>query len=361
MLDWSACFQRDYFALGSAVFGNAAGIHFHRQIAAHAVKLAVGFAVFMHDLAARFIVSGEHATEHDEVRSATERFGYVAGYSAAAVAADEAAEAVCGVGAFDDGGELRIADASHLARGADAAGTDAYFDDVGAGEDQRFGDVSGDDVSGHDRGLGISLAKAFDEVDESFGVAIGHINAHEFNGVASGVLDHPEFLDVGGRDAERIESVLMHRVVVVVEKGDVIFNEIMLMQRDVHVMFCQRCRHFEGAYRVHVGSDDRHRLRVTTGVAIGVAALQFHLRPRAERGAFGAKQDVFKIQFEFFFDAHGDTLFVGWAPSAHRSAENEPSSFRAVRVGTGCPSYKFACTTTIRRRKKTECRQTCVR
>ena len=253
-------------------------------------------------------MGGEHAAQHDKVSAAAKRFGDVAGHGAAAVAADVPAKSVRSVGAFDDGGELRVADAGHFPCGADAAGADANFHDVCTCEDQRFGDVGGDDVARHDRGFWIGLAEAFDKVDEGFGVAVCYVDTDEFDGVASRAFHGLEFIEIRVGDAERVERVLVHRVVVVVEEGDVILDQIVLVQRDVHVVSGKRGGHFEGADGVHVRRDDRHCLRVATGVAIGVIALQFHLGARTERGALWAEQDVFEIKLQFFFDTHRNYL-----------------------------------------------------
>ena len=52
------------------------------------------------------------------------------------------------ISALDNGGELRIADAGHLARGADGARTDADFHDISAGKNQFFRHIAGDVVAG---------------------------------------------------------------------------------------------------------------------------------------------------------------------------------------------------------------------
>ena len=106
--------------------------------------------VFVADLAGAFVVAGEHAAEHDEISPGAIGLGDVARHRAAAVGAHLAFQPVRGVGAFDDRGELRIADAGDAPGRAHRARADADLDDVGAGEDQRFRHVAGDDVAGHD-------------------------------------------------------------------------------------------------------------------------------------------------------------------------------------------------------------------
>ncbi len=60
---------------------------------------------------------------------------------------DVAVEAVGGVGALEHGRELRVADASLLAGGADRARADPDLDYVGAGEDELLDHLAGDHVA----------------------------------------------------------------------------------------------------------------------------------------------------------------------------------------------------------------------
>ena len=157
-VDRAAVGRLDRLALGGAIMGDAARMLLHRRLRRHAVErhadrhlLAV--ALLVADFAVAFVVAGEHAAQHDEIGARAVRLGDVARHGAAAVGADLALEPVRGVGAFDDRRELRIADPGHPPGGADRARADADLDDVGAGEDQRFRHVAGDDVAGHDDGV----------------------------------------------------------------------------------------------------------------------------------------------------------------------------------------------------------------
>ena len=149
---------------------------------------------------------GQHAAEHDEVGTAAERFGQVAGRRAAAVGADQPAQAVGGIGALDDRRQLRVTDAGHLARGAHRARADADLDDIGAVENQLLGHLAGHHVAGHDGDLRVVLAQLLQEADERLGIAVGHIDANVLDQVAGKLLDAAELPVVRLGDAHRITS-----------------------------------------------------------------------------------------------------------------------------------------------------------
>ena len=161
--------------------------------------------ILIDDVAVAFVMAGEHAAQHDEIGAGAEGLGDVAGTGAAAVGADLTFKPVRGVGAFDDGGELGIADAGHPPRGADRARADADLDDVGASDDQRLGHVPGDDVAGHDHRLGMVIAHPFHGLQELLGVTVGDVQADHPD--ARGLGDGGKLPHVGRGGAERIEGV----------------------------------------------------------------------------------------------------------------------------------------------------------
>src|SRR5580704_12940718 len=98
----------------------------HRGLRRHAVESHAdrhffAIALLVVDFAVAFVVSGEHTAQHDEIGAGAIGLGDVAGDRAAAVGADLAFEPVRRVGAFNDRGKLRVADAGHPPRGADRA------------------------------------------------------------------------------------------------------------------------------------------------------------------------------------------------------------------------------------------------
>ena len=218
-------------------------------------------AHFVSDVAGAFVVAGEHAAEHDEIRAGAVGLGDVPGHGAAAVGADPTFQAVRGVGAFDDGGELRIADAGHPPGGAHRPRPDADLDDVGAGDHQRLGHVAGDHVARHDDGLGMLVADALDDVEELLGVAVGDVEADEPD--PRPLRHRRELLQVGGGRSERIEGVGAVRPG---EEPDQFVLRIVLVQGGQRPMFTQRPGHLHRPGDVHVGGDERKTLPLRAGV-----------------------------------------------------------------------------------------------
>src|SRR5471032_519406 len=124
--------HQHFLALGGAVVRHAAHVFFHRGARTHAIEALEPPAVLLDHFARALVVTGEHAAQHHEVRAGAEGLGDVARRSTPAVGTNAPAETVRGVGAFDHGGQLRVAHTGHGARGADRARADTDLDDVDA-------------------------------------------------------------------------------------------------------------------------------------------------------------------------------------------------------------------------------------
>ena len=98
-----------------------------------------------------FFGTGKHATHHHGVRTCGDGFGDVARIANAAVGNHRHAAALQRCGDRVDGHDLRHADPSHDARGANRAWADAHFHTISTGFDQgqcgsARGDVAADDI-----------------------------------------------------------------------------------------------------------------------------------------------------------------------------------------------------------------------
>jgi hypothetical protein len=259
--------------------------------------------VLLDHVAGTLVVAREHPAEHHEIRSAAERFGDVPGRGATTVGADAPIEAVRRVRALDDGRELRITDTGHAASGADRAGPDADFDDVRARKNQLLGHFTGDHVACHDRELRVLFPKVFDEPDESFGVAVGDVDADVGDGVAH-LLQHAlELVLIGLRDAHRVERTRfdLERF----EKRRELLVAVVLVQRNRQTERHQRARHLERADRVHIRGNDGNAAIFVLGVFEREVAADLDFRPRRQRRALRTYEYVGEIQFQFPVDVHG--------------------------------------------------------
>merc|ERR1719187_534979 len=118
------------------VLSHPASMLLHGDGRGHPVELLHLYPVLLYHLAAALVVTGQHAAHHHEVRAGPEGLGHIPGAGAAPVRDDVPAEPVGGVRALQHGGELRVAHARLLPRGAHRAGADADLDDVGTREDE---------------------------------------------------------------------------------------------------------------------------------------------------------------------------------------------------------------------------------
>ena len=203
------------------------------------------------------------------------------------------------IGAFDDRGELRIADPSHPPRRADRARADADLHDVRAGEDQRLRHVAGDDVAGHDHGMRVIVAHPLDGIEEFLRIAIGDIEADEPD--RRRLSDRRELLDVGRICAERIEGV---RAIGVCKKLRKLRLRVVLVQGGERPVLAERMRHRHRARHVHVGGDQRKALPLRAGVQEPEGAVDVDGAAGVEGRPLGANEDVLEIELDVGFDAH---------------------------------------------------------
>ncbi len=157
--------------------------------------------------------------------------------------------------AFNDGGELGITDAGHLASGANRTRADADFNDISARQDQFFRHVAGDDVAGHDGKVREFFSDFGDEIDENLRVAVGDVDTEVLDSPWRTFHDCFEFLQIVVRDAHGIEgSGLAFETI---EIGDILVLRVMFVERHGKIVFSQGLSHFKGSGGVHVGSNDR--------------------------------------------------------------------------------------------------------
>src|SRR6266851_5936830 len=235
------------FTLGRAVLCHASRVFLHRAPAAHSVEALVLLAIALDDVARAFVVAGEHPAQHHEVGTAAECFRDIAWRRAAAVGTDVAFEPVRSIRTFNNRGELRVANAGHLARGAYRSRTDTHFDDVRAREDQLFGHLAGNDVTGHDDQVRIALASLCDQAHEALGIAIGHVDTYVAErriGTSLRRLHHAVELFLLRRgNAHRVERGGFS--LETPEERDELVHRIMFVQCRREQKRVQRARHLE--------------------------------------------------------------------------------------------------------------------
>ena len=116
-------------------------------------------------VARRLVGAGEPGADHHVGRPGGQGQGHVARMAHPAVGPHVAAEFPCRRGTFDDGGELRPADAGHHAGGAHRAGADADLDDRRARVDQVTGALGGHHVAGGQRQPEVQRGDRLDGVE----------------------------------------------------------------------------------------------------------------------------------------------------------------------------------------------------
>src|SRR5690606_27003325 len=153
-------------------------VFFHRRIAAHAIEHHAALTVFFNDFVFALIVTGQHSAKHDKIRAATESLGQTSRHSAATISTNKPLQPMRGISTFNNGRELRIAYACHLARGADTARPDPDLNDISSVEDQLLDHLTGHHVPGHNCGLRHKLADLFDIINEWLGIAVSDIDTN---------------------------------------------------------------------------------------------------------------------------------------------------------------------------------------
>lgn len=169
--------------------------------------MRMNLSVALNEISSTLIVSGEESSDHDEVRSGSERLGDVSRVGTSSVAHHVSVESVSSVGALQNRTELRVADSSLLAGGAHGSWSDSNLDDVGARNDELLDHLSGNDVSGHDCVLRVSFTDAANEVDERLGVTVGNIQTNVLQ-LRKLFNDSIEFRPIVIRDSRRDGQVV---------------------------------------------------------------------------------------------------------------------------------------------------------
>ena len=167
---------------------------------AHAA-VGLELAAFEDDgLAGSLVGAGHQAAHHDGAGACGEGLDDVAAVADAAVGDDGHVVAVLLQGAahLAHSRELRHADTGDDAGGADASGSDAHLDGVGAGLGQHQGGLAGGDVAHHHVDvliLGFHLLEGFHHADA---VAVGGVDD---DGVGAGLHQGVDTVHHVGRDA----------------------------------------------------------------------------------------------------------------------------------------------------------------
>mmetsp|Transcript_64400 Transcript_64400/g.194319 ORF Transcript_64400/g.194319 Transcript_64400/m.194319 type:complete len:227 (-) Transcript_64400:18-698(-) len=215
--------------------------------------------------------------------------------------------------ALEDRGELGVAHARLLARGADAAGADADLDDVRAAEDELLRHLLGDDVAGHDGDRGPAPAHVPDALHESLCVAIGHVDA-DHPEIRHGLQDPSELVDILGEDARAHSHVRQHCSAGPGSPGSPLLDAVVLVHRGDALPLGQGLGDLERADGVHVGGDDGHACPLLLGILEGEAPLDAHLRPTGQAGTLWPDEHILEVKLRFVLhDRHG-----GWHCEARR-------------------------------------------
>src|SRR5260370_6739254 len=121
----------------------------------HAAIRLVGATLLELHVAGRFLGAGEHAADHHAVRAGRQDLGDIARVPNSAVPDDRHPGALQRLGNPRNRADLRHADASYDARGADRSGTDAHLDRVGSVLDEIERRLSGHDIAADHLYIGI--------------------------------------------------------------------------------------------------------------------------------------------------------------------------------------------------------------
>src|SRR5262249_21210700 len=125
--------------LASPIVPAAPGILVQCPSARHAVEYHRDpLTALLDPLPLTFVVTSQHAAEHDAVVPAGKGLGHISRRPAPAIRTDVTPQAVGGIGALDDRRQLGVAHTGHHASRAYAAGTDPDLDDVGGTRNQEL-------------------------------------------------------------------------------------------------------------------------------------------------------------------------------------------------------------------------------
>ena len=101
------------------------------------------------------------------------------------------------------------------------------------------------------------FARFLQEGDEVFRVAVGHVDADEFQRRRQG-QDLLHFGEVGFGGAGGHHHVAQHRFRHALHEVSPLLDAVMFVYGGENVERSQGLGHAEGAHRVHVGGDNRH-------------------------------------------------------------------------------------------------------
>mmetsp|Transcript_29050 Transcript_29050/g.52622 ORF Transcript_29050/g.52622 Transcript_29050/m.52622 type:complete len:206 (+) Transcript_29050:919-1536(+) len=199
------------------------------------------------------------------------------------------------VRALNHRGELGVAHAGLLARGAHGARADAHLHNVGAAEDELLGHLVGDHVPGDDRLPGEGLPVALDAVHKVLAVPVGHVQADE--GHIHLLQDCLCFLEIL-LSRTSTDSAVGENFRIFLGKLNPLFRLIMLVQASDQTELIQRLGHLKSPHCVHVCSHYRDPSPSSLTVQKGVGDVEIHLRSTPQSAAFWTEKHVLEIELD---------------------------------------------------------------
>mmetsp|Transcript_2370 Transcript_2370/g.5942 ORF Transcript_2370/g.5942 Transcript_2370/m.5942 type:complete len:229 (+) Transcript_2370:447-1133(+) len=210
-----------------------------------------------------------------------------------------------GVRAFEDSGQLRVADTRLLTGGADAAGADADLNDVCPAEDQLFRHLLGDDITRHDRQIRELLSHVADALHKGLGVAVCNVDTAHLH-LGDCLQNLCQLVHVPCQDP-RADSDIGERALPTARGPSLpLVNRVVLVDRRDALPLRQGLRHLKGADGVHVGRDDRHAGPSLLRVLEMEGPFDTNLRAARQTGPFGPEEDVLEVKLDLSLDhRHG--------------------------------------------------------
>lgn len=147
----------------------------------HAAISLEGTALIEDGLAGAFVDAGEEGTDHDAAGSGGDGLGDVSGILDTAVGDERDVVFFGGAIGVGDSGDLRNADSSNHAGGADGARSDANFDRVCAGFDQSEGAFVRSDVAGEEVDVGEGLFDIANCLEDAGRMTVGRIDREDID------------------------------------------------------------------------------------------------------------------------------------------------------------------------------------
>ena len=166
-----------------------------------------------------------------------------------------ATQAVRGIRAFNDGGQLRIPDARLDPGCTDRTGADTDLDNIRTRQNQFFCHFPGHNVSGNDRHFRKIRPNLADIFDEMLAVTVGDINTDEFDG---GVFltdsDQTVVIPVR-RPRSNSQMIVITCGTSVVEIVPLLLG-VMFVDAGEHAEFLESGKHLKRPDGVHIGGHD---------------------------------------------------------------------------------------------------------